>query len=62
MKLIMWQGDTFKKCHHSVLIDIRDYIQMREKGLRTVLQWNNIKHFHVTEAYRTIWSLTESSF
>lgn len=62
MNIMMWENDSFKKCHPSALSDLRNYIEMRERGFRTVSQWDEIKHFHVTEAFRTIWSLTEDSF
>lgn len=61
MKIIMWENDAFKKCHPSVVADLKMMIDAREKGLRTVMHWNEIKHCHVTRAYRTIWSLSEAS-
>jgi hypothetical protein len=59
---IMWEGDRFKTCHISTVINLKDFINMRNAGIRTVIPWEDLKHCHVTEAYRTIWSITESYF
>jgi len=46
-------------CPIRTLIDLRDFIQMKEKKYPVRVQWELIKHSWVTTDMLTIWNLSE---
>jgi hypothetical protein len=51
--------EKFKQCHKFTLIELNDYINLRDKGIWNKTLWECLKHSHIFESGRTIWWVTE---
>ena len=52
-------GDQIKKLHPFVLVDIRDYFNLRINNLPSSVKWNWIKSLIITDGGATLWQLSE---
>ena len=52
---VVYRKDTPQLTLH----ELNQYISLREKGFRSNIYWEDLKHSWVTEDGRTIWSLAE---
>ena len=52
------QAIKIKKLSGNVSCDIADYINMRERNIRSLFIWNIIKHMKITESGCTLWQVS----
>jgi hypothetical protein len=52
-------GDKLKKFRITELVDLEDYIYMRQAHLAHTVKWKSIRSLIVTEQGDTLWQLSE---
>jgi len=59
-KNLLSKGDAIRKLDRIEILDVWDYIQMRNRHLPTTVKWESIRSMCITEQGMTLWQLSEA--